>query len=136
MEHQAVREYPSPSQVTTLAQAHKEHDEQQQTKSQQAKQQLQAVVPIRRTGSNDLRIVVEEEDDAPTATFNMPAATTSQRQRKAPRGQPSPTTGGARVRGIADTSKRQWDLNTPWVEMLIHEQQRKLATSAAASATV
>ena len=63
------------------------------------------LVHTRSTGDDELRIV---ELSAKNATV---------------------TSKFSRSLGVAHTSKRQLNLNTPWVEMLIHEQQRKVSTT-------
>jgi hypothetical protein len=122
VEHQSVRSFPAPL-VPPLKES--------TTTTTSPKKSHPPLVPSRITDDSILRIRqvpsslyanLESLNDAPTLRSDVGGATSSSCS--------SPTT---TIVNAASWRRNEFDLNTAWMELLIHEQQQKHAAAAATS---
>ena len=131
MEYESVREFPSPTnhvqQVAEVILRQEEHDQQPRKKKQLPKVQLQ------RKAEEDLLIVdsnhyCEKNETKENSTTSM----SQQRNRQQQLIIQKPK----HAKMIVPISNAKLDLNTAWVEMLIHNEQMNVAAAAVSAAAV
>jgi BRCT domain type II-containing protein len=115
VEHEAVREYPSPHKNAALRRTVKESMDKDKKASKTKARSSRSIFPNRMTGDDVLRIhnAAQESNTHCTSTGRMDFVAADQE-----------------AVAVWQTPGRHFDLNTSWVERLIHEQQMKFASAA------
>lgn len=118
VEYESVNEYPSPLQIIPQKSEMKAsvgHDTTRNDVTAKQKIQHPALIPHRLTGDEVLKIVSHSPNEGRTSSFNKNDNTNV-------------------VKAFAQPTMRsgqEFDINTAWIELLIHEQQMKLASNMA-----
>ena len=138
MEYESVREFPSPTNnvqqvAEVILQVVKQQHGQEDLRNNNNKKKQLPKVQLQRKAEEDLLIVdsnhyYNEKDE--TKKEDCAATAVSQQQQQQTILQ-KPKHGN---KMIVPISNAKLDLNTAWVEMLIHNEQMKAATAAAAAA--